>query len=88
MGISVETVKTDAFSMDHVRFGSGKRTFVILPGLSVDSVMKYAYAVAEAYSPLTDDFTDGHRYLITELIYDSKTGQFKKGKVTDKDWAY
>ena len=37
---------------------------------------------------LTDDFTDGHRYLITELIYDSKTGQFKKGKVTDKDWAY
>nr|WP_044915674.1 hypothetical protein [Butyrivibrio sp. WCE2006] len=37
---------------------------------------------------LTDDFTYGHRYLITELIYDSKTGQFKKGKVTDKDWAY
>ena len=39
MGISVETVKTDAFSMDYVRFGSGKRTFVILPGLSVQSVM-------------------------------------------------
>ncbi|WP_026659782.1 hypothetical protein [Butyrivibrio sp. AC2005] len=39
------------------------------------------------FQTLTDDFTDGHKYMITELIYDSKTGQFKKGKVTDKEWA-
>ncbi len=39
-----------------------------------------------AFYTLTDDYTDGHKYLITELKYDSKTGQFEKGKVTDKDW--
>ena len=57
MGISVETVKTDAFSMDYVRFGSGKRTFVILPGLSVQSVMGARGAVAQAYDALTREFT-------------------------------
>ena len=35
---------------------------------------------------LTDNFDDGHAYLITELEYDSKTGQFKKGRVTDENW--
>lgn len=36
---------------------------------------------------LTDDFTDGHKYMVTELSYDSATGQFTKGKVTDRNWA-
>ena len=35
---------------------------------------------------LTDNFDDGHKYLITELIYDSSSGQFTKGKVTDINW--
>lgn len=35
---------------------------------------------------LTDNYDDGHKYLITELLYDSATGQFKKGRVTDTDW--
>ena len=35
---------------------------------------------------LTDNYDDGHAYLITELEYDSKTGQFKKGRVTDENW--
>lgn len=55
--IRVETVGADGARMDYVRFGQGDRAFVILPGLSVDSVMKYADAVAEVYKPLTDDFT-------------------------------
>ena len=55
--IRVETVSADGVLMDYVRFGQGDRTFVILPGLSVDSVMKYADAVAEAYRPMTEDFT-------------------------------
>ncbi len=38
------------------------------------------------FHTLTDNYDEGHRYLITELEYDSKTGQFKKGKVTDRDW--
>ena len=43
--------------MDFFRFGHGEKALVILPGLSVDSVMKYADAVADAYRLLTDDFT-------------------------------
>ena len=55
--IRIETVDTDGFSMDYFKFGNGDKTMVILPGLSVDSVMKYADAVAGAYSPMTDEFT-------------------------------
>ncbi len=68
MSIRVETVHTNGFSMDFFRFGRGKSPLVILPGLSVDSVMKYADAVAEAYALLTDDFTlyDAARPIQTE----------------------
>jgi 3-oxoadipate enol-lactonase len=55
--IAIETVKTDAFSMEYFRFGQGRDTLVILPGISVQSVMGAAPAVAQAYRPLTDDFT-------------------------------
>ncbi len=55
--IAVETVAANGFSMDYFRFGNGDKTLVILPGLSVDSVMKYADSVAAAYSPVTDRFT-------------------------------
>ena len=55
--IPVETVETDAFAMDYFRFGSGTKTMVILPGLSVQSVMGAADAVAQAYAPLTEEFT-------------------------------
>lgn len=53
----VDTVRTESFTMDYMRFGNGKRTLVILPGLSVQSVMKLSDAVAESYRLLTDDFT-------------------------------
>ena len=43
--------------MDYFKFGHGRETLVILPGLSMQSVMLYADAVADAYKPLTDDFT-------------------------------
>ena len=35
--------------MKHIVFGSGTKNFVILPGLSVHSVMGLADAIAEAY---------------------------------------
>ncbi len=57
MDIQSNTVQTDGFTMDYFRFGSGEKALVILPGLSVDSIMKYAGAVSEAYSLLTDDFS-------------------------------
>ncbi len=43
--------------MEYFSFGTGKKTMVILPGLSVISVMKSAHAIKEAYAPMTDDFT-------------------------------
>ena len=43
--------------MDFFRFGAGEKTLVILPGLSVQSVMGAADAIAQAYQSLTDRFT-------------------------------
>ena len=53
----IKIVKTDDFEMEYFNFGHGEKTMVIIPGLSVDGVMKYADAVAGAYSLMTDDFT-------------------------------
>ena len=55
--IPVETVRTGDFSMRYFRFGRGKRPLVILPGLSVQSVMGSADAVAGAYDLMAEDFT-------------------------------
>ena len=43
--------------MDYFRFGSGSDTLVILPGLSVQSVMGSSDAVAQAYALLAQDYT-------------------------------
>lgn len=43
--------------MDYCRFGSGEKTMVILPGLSVQSVLPMADAVAAAYGKFTDKYT-------------------------------
>ena len=57
MKIQIETVRTESFTTDYFKFGRGKETLVILPGLSVQSVMNFADAVAEAYQILADNFT-------------------------------
>ena len=57
MSVVLDTVKTDDFVMDYCRFGCGKGTIVIIPGLSVQSVMPSAQAIAQAYEILTDDYT-------------------------------
>ena len=43
--------------MDYIVFGSGEKTFVILPGLSVHSVMGSADAIAEAYKDFAEEYT-------------------------------
>ena len=53
----IDTVKTDDFTMSFFKFGHGEKTLVILPGLSVQSVMGSAEAIEEAYKALTDAFT-------------------------------
>lgn len=56
-GIQIETARTDSFSMEFFKFGNGKDTLVILPGLSVQGVMIFADAAADAYKVLADDYT-------------------------------
>ena len=43
--------------VDYFKFGQGEETFVILPGLSVQSVMGFAGLVADAYKVLGDNYT-------------------------------
>ena len=57
MNIKIDTVKTDSFSMDWLSFGEGDKTMVILPGLSVQSVMGLGGLVAEAYKMFAGDYT-------------------------------
>ncbi len=45
------------FEMEYFRFGSGKRAFVIIPGLSLKSVMNSADIVAYAYRDFAVEFT-------------------------------
>lgn len=55
--VQVETVKTHGVEMDYCRFGQGGRNLVIIPGLSVQSIMPLAEMIADAYGELTEDFT-------------------------------
>ena len=55
--IPIERVECQDFAMEYFRFGTGVRTLVILPGLSVQSVMGSADAVAQAYDALAQDYT-------------------------------
>lgn len=57
MSIDIRTVRTDTFEMDYFRFGEGERTFVILPGLSIKSVMLSADLVAAQYKEMHEGFT-------------------------------
>ena len=57
MGTNIETVRTDRFSMRYFRFGQGERTLVILPGLSIQSVMLVARMVEKEYEIMKNDFT-------------------------------
>ena len=55
--IQIKTVQTSTFSMDYFCFGTGEQVLVILPGLSIQSVMGAADAIANAYRSLADRFT-------------------------------
>ena len=57
LAASVETVSAGDIEMDYAVFGNGEKSFVILPGLSVHSVMGSADAIAEAYKEFTEEYT-------------------------------
>ncbi len=48
---------TENFSMDYIRFGSGRKTLVILPGLSVQSVIPAAADIEKQYDLFKKDYT-------------------------------
>lgn len=52
-----DEIKTPSFTMKYFRFGTGPKTLVIIPGISIQSVMNFAEAVKESYKLLTKDFT-------------------------------
>lgn len=47
----------ETLDMDYISFGSGKKSFVILPGLSIHSVMNLKDAIEDAYKDFTDEYT-------------------------------
>lgn len=53
----IKTVKTENCEMRYCTFGNGKKFFVILPGLSMKSVLKSANAVSSSYKAFAKNFT-------------------------------
>ena len=47
----------EKFEMQYIKFGQGKKTLVILPGLSVQSVIPAAAAIEKQYEIFKNDFT-------------------------------
>ena len=50
-------VKINDLEMEYAKFGSGDKVFVILPGLSIKSVIPSVDAVDDAYGILNEEFT-------------------------------
>ena len=57
MSICIEKAEVRDFIMNYFRFGNGSRTMVILPGLSVQSVMSSADLIADAYKIFAEEYT-------------------------------
>ena len=57
MSIPIKKVTTGNFTMNYFTFGDGEKTFVILPGLSIQSVMGSADVIAKAYEIIAKEFT-------------------------------
>lgn len=53
----IKTVKKEDFEMNYFTFGSGEKTFVILPGASLKSIMLSADAVAAGYACFAEKYT-------------------------------
>ncbi len=50
-------VRTNGFEMEYFRFGTGDRPLVIIPGLTIQSIMGAKDSVEAAYKIMWDDFT-------------------------------
>ena len=52
-----ELVRFDGGELEYFSFGSGERTFVILPGLGTRSILFSRMMISAAYKRFCDDFT-------------------------------
>ncbi len=57
MEYKISQIVTDQFTMKYLSFGNGRKSLVILPGLSVQSVTGFAPSIVNQYKCFTDDFT-------------------------------
>lgn len=76
----IQCVKTKNFEMEYLKFGNGKKTLVIIPGLSIKSVLLSSAAIESAYSCFKNDYTVylfdrrkeiGKRYKIKQMADDT-----------------
>ena len=57
MNTEPKAIKTESFSMKYFSFGKGKKTFIMMPGLSIKSVMLSAPLIAQSYQMFNEDYT-------------------------------
>jgi len=55
--ISLSKIEVNGSEMEYVRFGEGSENLIIIPGLSIKSVLTAAGAIAYAYSIFAKDYT-------------------------------
>ena len=76
----IKCVKTNGFEMEYLQFGSGQKTLVIIPGLSIKSVLLSAESIESAYSCFAQDYTVylfdrkkevGRRYKVKQMARDT-----------------
>ena len=53
----IDTAIVNGFEMEYVKFGSGNKVLVILPGISLVSVINSASAVEKQYEMFAKDYT-------------------------------
>lgn len=53
----IDSVRFGDFEMKYIKFGRGEKTLVIIPGLSVQSVIPAADAIEKQYGIFSDEFT-------------------------------
>lgn len=56
MNIKIETINTGKAEFEFFRFGAGKRPLIVLPGLSIKSILLNKEAIADSLNLFVEDF--------------------------------
>ena len=57
MDYEIIKVQAEKFSMDCIKFGTGKKNFVMIPGLSLTRITNSAMTITAAYRDFCDEYT-------------------------------